>query len=587
VQRRLTAGFTALRVLGCGALILLIWNPVFSRVTHSAAPPLVLLDASLSMGAHWRQALDSARALAHGGAIWRFGGDVAAFDTLPPADGTSRLAPALDAAAARGGPIVIVTDGAVNDVPSIAPDLLKRPRVVVLPGSQSWDAYVAGVDGPHRVMVTDTLRLAVTYGTAGARVPGSAPRMAMLVAELQGRRLASHKITLPDSGVVSSDLVLPASLLASGWSALHVMIVTPGDDEPRDDARAFVVEVSAAPSVVVLAAPPDWDLRFFARALADVARVPLQMFVSTEPRGEAHRWRDATTLVPVSQGEVSRALAAARLVVLGGDPASLRRVAPVTAPAMLRWPTVGGEPGDWYVDPPLASALAAGLVGVAWDSLPPAAAVLAAATDSTSVVILTARLARRGSARPIVVISERGAARRAEITAAGLYRWAFRGGASAEAYRAVVAALADWLLGEGGRGKGERAAPLDFTVANGLPIEWRWTGEGAPRDVGVTLRSAEGERRDTLRFDAAGRSRLRLAPGVYDYALEGGPERGMVVVETWSAEWQPTRPALAAQAGTGSEQTQTVAMRDRWWLYALAIGAFAAEWAWRRRQGLP
>jgi len=30
-----------------------------------------------------------------------------------------------------------------------------------------------------------------------------------------------------------------------------------------------------------------------------------------------------------------------------------------------------------------------------------------------------------------------------------------------------------------------------------------------------------------------------------------------------------------------------VALRDRWWLFVLAIAAFATEWAWRRRQGLP
>jgi len=30
-----------------------------------------------------------------------------------------------------------------------------------------------------------------------------------------------------------------------------------------------------------------------------------------------------------------------------------------------------------------------------------------------------------------------------------------------------------------------------------------------------------------------------------------------------------------------------VGLRDRWWLFAIAIAAFAAEWAWRRRQGLP
>jgi len=134
VYSRLTLGLAALRVIACGALLLLIWNPVSSRPTRADSPPLVLLDASLSMAGHWQEALDTARALSHGGVIWRFGAQVAAFDTAAPTDGSSRLGPALDAAAARGGPIVVVTDGGVRDVASIAPDLLERPRIAIVPG---------------------------------------------------------------------------------------------------------------------------------------------------------------------------------------------------------------------------------------------------------------------------------------------------------------------------------------------------------------------------------------------------------------------------------------------------------------------
>ncbi len=118
MRRRVTLGLASLRALALGALILLVWNPTAARVEAGGggAPPLVLLDASLSQAGHggrWRDALDTARALARGGVIWRFGERVAGFDTLPPTDGTSRLAPALDAAAARGGPVTVVSDGAI------------------------------------------------------------------------------------------------------------------------------------------------------------------------------------------------------------------------------------------------------------------------------------------------------------------------------------------------------------------------------------------------------------------------------------------------------------------------------------------
>jgi hypothetical protein len=116
---------------------------------------------------------------------------------------------------------------------------------------------------------------------------------------------------------------------------------------------------------------------------------------------------------------------------------------------------------------------------------------------------------------------------------------------------------------------------------------WRWNGRGAPNDLVATFSASTGERRDTLRFDAAGEATLLLPPAVYRYALEGGRERGLVAVETYSDEWRPGVPVLRAQAGTAAGRFEAVSMRDRWWLFVLATAAFTAEWAWRRRQGLP
>src|SRR6267154_747228 len=91
----------------------------------------------------------------------------------------------------------------------------------------------------------------------------------------------------------------------------------------------------------------------------------------------------------------------------------------------------------------------------------------------------------------------------------------------------------------------------------------------------------------TLRFDAAGRAELLLTPGAYRYALSGGPEQGVVAVETYSDEWLPRVPALSAQPGEATSRFAAIGLRDRWWLFALAIAALATEWALRRRQGLP
>src|SRR5439155_385699 len=279
------------------------------------------------------------------------GSAVGAYGWRPPAAGATRLARALAAAAGRGGPVSVVTDGAIDDLADVPPDLLSRARVVVLPRASLRDAFIASVAGPTRVAAGDTIRLKVSYGTAGMRDARGGMRDARLTVSAQGRRLASRTVALPDSGIVSA--------------------------------------------------------------------------------------------------EVTRVVAGARLVVRAGNPAPLDRFA--STGAILTWSTTRGQEGDWYVQPPGPSPLADVLAGIAWDSLAPAAAVsdLALPSDSAAVVVLTARLARRGNPRPVIVLSERdgaggtgGGARRATVAAAGLFRWAFRGGASAEAYRAVVAALA-------------------------------------------------------------------------------------------------------------------------------------------------
>ena len=579
-----------LRIIAVAALILLLWNPASSRTLPAEDQPIVLLDASLSMsgnGEPWRAALDSARTLARqrNAIVWRFGARVAAFDTTPPTDGASHLGPALEAASARGGEVIVLTDGILDDMASIPADLRRRPRVVVQPHASFFDAYIASVEGQRRVTSTDTVRLKVSYATAGNRDARSGMRDATLTVSTDGRRLNSRRVSLADSGVLSTELTFPASRIPHpGWTVLEVRLDGVRDAEPRDDVRRFVLEVSRQPAAVIFASPPDWETRFLARALSDVARVPVKVFVETEPG----HWRDAATLAPVATAELTRAAQGARLVVLTGDPERARQFIGSTAAARLIWSTAG-QPGDWYVERPPASPLAAVLAGIAWDSLPPATGAGVPPRDSTAVVVLTARLGRRGAPRPIVTLDERSGTRQVTVTASGLWRWAFRGGAAEQAYRALVAGMVDWLLREQGAGSRERAVPVTLEVPNGLPLQWRWTGAGEPRPLAITLEgvSKPPPPPDTLRFDAAGRAELLLPAGVYRYALAGGPERGIVAVETYSDEWIPRPPSLGPQAGEARARIASIALRDRWWLFVIAIGALAAEWAWRRRQGLP
>jgi hypothetical protein len=575
-----------LRGVAVLALILLLWNPASSRLLPAGDQPLVLLDASLSMtGAPWRAALDTARGFARRGAVvWRFGTPVTAFDTSPPTAGASHLAPALEAAAGRAGEVVVVTDGEVDDVAAIPADLLRRPRVIVEPRAPFFDAYVAGVEGTRHVTRTDTVRLRVSYGVAGVRGSGLGARNASITVSVGERRLTSQRVTLPDSGTLSTEITFPVSRIPSpGWAVLEVRLDANSDAEPRDDSRLFALEVSLESAAVIFASPPDWEARFLARTLSDVARVPVKVFVETE----AGRWRDGATLAPVATGLLTSAAASARLVIAIGGPERARAFTSGPRSAVLVWPT-NGQPGDWYVERPLSSPLTAALAGVLWDSLPPATAVVVQPHDSNpaATVALVARLARRGPARPIITLAERNGQRIATVRAAGLWRWAFRGGAAAEAYRSVVAATVDWLLRERGAGR-ERAVPAALEVPNGLPTVWRWTSPDTARALAVRLRSDDTTRTDTLRFDAAGRAELLLPPGVYRYALSGGPEQGVVAVETYSDEWLPHVTALSAQPGEATARLSSIGLRDRWWLFVIAIAALAAEWALRRRQGLP
>ncbi|HEY6808485.1 MAG TPA: hypothetical protein VI160_06825, partial [Gemmatimonadales bacterium] len=343
----------------------------------------------------------------------------------------------------------------------------------------------------------------------------------------------------------------------------------------------FIIGVMPEPAAVLLAAPPDWDERFLARALADVARVPLRTFVQAEPG----RWRDAATLAPVPAEAVTRAVDAAGLVVLAGDPARWRGLRP--RGAVLTWASGVGDAGDWYVEAPPPSPVAGALAGIPWDSLPPLAAVSALPRDSGAAVVLEAALARRGAPHVVAALRDLPGGRRAAVGAAGLYRWDFRGGASGQAYRSLVAGLVDWLLA--GRGaRADWAVPMDENVANGLPVEWRWTGPGAPRDLGIRLDAeARPSRLDTLRFGVGGRARLSLPPGVYHYALADGRGTGVVSVDEYSDEWRPAPSRLRSRAGSGAASRVRIDWRERGWLFLVALAAFATEWAWRRRLGMP
>jgi hypothetical protein len=167
---------------------------------------------------------------------------------------------------------------------------------------------------------------------------------------------------------------------------------------------------------------------------------------------------------------------------------------------------------------------------------------------------------------------------------AGLWRWAFRGGSSEQAYRTWVAATASWLLGgaDTAQGAARVARPV---VGNGRPVVFEWTGAGPATPVGITWSGEGAPPADTLRFDGSGHAAIFLRPGEYRYRLSGGGG-GTVAVETYSDELPPRRPTLQAHEASAPTPTERRAARDWLWLFGLCVAGLAGEWLARRRMGL-
>lgn len=563
----------AARTIAWAALGLLLLNVGCPR-PPIARRPLVLLDASLSMvaaGGRW----DDARALARRlGDVRTFGDERPGADSLP-SRGRSLLTPALSAASASDRPVIVVTDGEIEDAADAPADLLARAGVRVLARRALPDLAITDVAGPSRVTAGDTIRLAAEVRAFGAR-----PESTTIEVLAGDRRLARRTIRAPGTGRI--ELAVPTAALAAGDHLLTLRIAAPADSERRDDVRLQLVTIAATPGVVVIAAPGDWDSRFLYRTIREVAQLPVRGFV----RVEKDRWRSMHDLSPVSTEEVRRAAERADLLVVKGAIASVgRRGSPR---GLWLWPSgEGGEtlvPGDWYLSASTASPVAGAFAGEPLDSFPPATRITPMQPAAGDWVALTARESRRGADRPVVIGRDAGRTRQVTVAADGLWRWAFRGGSSEQVYRSWVAATTSWLLAGADSARGS-ARPVRAVVQNGRPLTFEWIAGGTPRDLPIALTGSGGPRNDTLRFDGAGHAVAWLPPGEYRYRLEGGGG-GTVAVETYSDEWLPRPVTLTDHAPRPARSPGRSSPRDWIWLFAIAVVALSVEWLARRRLGL-
>ena len=563
----------ACRATGWSVLALLLVNASCPSPAQGGRP-LVLLDGSLSMsaaGGRWNEAL----ALARRSGEMRLVG-VPEGDTLP-SGGHSRIAPALAGAGSAGRPVVVVSDGEVEDADAIPNELLALTTVRILERRPVDDIAIVRVEGPTRVTPSDSLRFSLeveSFGAAAART--------IRVSAREGDRVwLRGEVELDVSGRGRVELRGPVPAVPPGTHVLTIALAETGDVEPRSDARLVVVTVVPTPGVVLLASPPTWESRFLLDALRDVAALPVRGYLESEEG----QWRSAGALRPVPRDEVAAAARRADLLVTLGTPGTIavgsrargRLVLPAVVPG-------SSAPGDWYVSVPAGTPLSSGFGALAVDSFPPGTGLADLMPGPRDWVGLTAQAGRRGAVRPALVGRDSAGIRRITVGMGGLWRWAFRGGSSEQGYRGLVAGSVSWLLGGADSAVG-RARLVRDVVEQGRPASFEWIAGGAAEPVPIELTGTAASRRDTLVFDGAGRAELLLPPGVWRYRLSGGGE-GTLAVEEFSAELLPRPRTLAAHEATAAPAESRIPVRRWLWLFGLGVLAFSGEWLARRRMGL-
>lgn len=550
--------------------------------------PMVALDASAS----WLRGGDSSRfvaarraalaeasdsVLAFGDSIRRATGDASARDAQ------SRLRGIAERAIAAGRPLVIYTDGELDDT-EVLSGLPSGSRLEVSPAPAARDAAVTEIQAPRVASVGDTVEVRVTVA-AGAGGAG-AGRVAL---SLDGRATTSLSFdSLGAYGERSLTIRVVAPPLAPGSAAnraereLRVALQSAGDVDARNDTAATALDIGSAAAAVLVSTSPDLDARELAGLLRGTSALPTRVYYQVAPG----TWREDGALTAVSAENVRRAVREAALVVIHGDTALFGPPRENTRGSLALVAPPPANSGEWFATGAPISPVSTVLTGTPWDSLPPLE-VSASMPENAAFEVLEARRARRLDRRVAIVGWDQP--RRILVAgASGFWRWRFRGGAGADAFTAVWGSSLDWLAGE--RSDVRSAVPDAPAVREGEMIRWR-RGTAADTLVTATARrrgAAAGTGVDTLvmRFGASSAvvETPPLPPGIYDVATPGGSS---LLVVNASGELMPRRPSVASgPVGSGEARGESRHARDLPWLFVLAVAALCVEWVLRRGAGL-
>lgn len=572
----LTRLAAVLRGVGVGLVVALGLNVLLGAGREPS--PLVALDVSRS----WLRGRDStafhaARAAAlrtNPDSLLAFGDSVRRVtETMESFDSRSQLRPLAERAMASGRPLLVYTDGEIDD-PDVLASVPAGSRIILSDSATVRDAAISEVQAPRVVSGGDTVEARVTVvaasGGAGAGT---------LTLRMNGRAVGSAALDSLGSFAERTVVLRFVPVGGAGDQELRASLESLGDAESGNDAASAVIDVTTAAAAVLVSSSPDLDARELAALLRGTVALPTKAYFRVAPG----QWREDGALTPVSEESVRRAVQAAPLVVLHGDTSLFGPPRALTRGALALVAPPPPNSGEWFATGAPLSPMSPSLTGMAWDSLPPLEVSAAVATD-VEFEVLETRRARRLDRRVAIAGWEKP--RRIIVAgAAGFWRWRFRGGVGTEAYTAVWGSIFDWLAGE--RSDVRAAVPASTAVRAGDPVVWQ-RGTGADSVVPLVVVKRGAATRDTLSLRFGGTNTTTetapLTPGVYDVTTRGGSS---VLVVNPSSELLPRRRTVRAGTyGTRAATGERPRAQDYSWLFAAALIALCTEWILRRRAGL-
>jgi hypothetical protein len=577
-RRTPTVGLAALlRVVAVLFAIALMLDAPRGRASMRA--PMVALDASASWqrgrpDSAWRSVLDRARREAGGDTLWLLGDSLrpAGRDSVP-LDAASRVEGIVNRALGAGRPLVLFSDGEIDD-PELLERLLAGSRIDIAPPAPRRDVAILGIELPRSAVGGDTIEVVVRLSAGAAGSSAGAAALTLDRAQLEtipfdslapfAERDVRAKVRVPQEG--------------GEHRTLRVAIAAPGDATPRNDSLAAALDVASAPRAVFVSTSPDQDSRFALEVLRGTLAIAVRAYYRVAPGV----WTQEPGYSPTKEADVRTALAEAPIAIIHGDTALFGPPRGLTSGALALLAPAAGDGDEWYAVAAPTSPISPALAGLPWDSLPPLAIGAAPKGEWTALAAQRRRSAR--DERAVIAGSEQPR-RVVVVTGSGYWRWRFRAGASTEAFAALWGGVFDWMAAGGDDRRG--AVPAAAWARAGDQIVWR---RGARRDsvVTVVLRNSGTARVDTVTLRFPGSATVAESPplpaGEYDITVPGGRTRLAVSV---SREWLPRRASVASgDKGTARPSGLAPRLRDAWWAYVLALAALCMEWLVRRRAGL-